>query len=1533
MKRIAALILIEFLSVQADIVHSVSFTPDDFEITKQGLFGVNYDLIRIEGGVVVANPGEPAIPARVVHLVLPEGQTVVSAEAIVAEKSDLPGQYVLFPAQIVRDCAGPETLIGPDSIIYNSNILRPAETVRMLTDGCLGGYHILSLLIHPVQYIPAQKKLVLSKKIMVTVKTEPAGRGGQLLKRRSSQAEDFLDNFVEKLVANPEDVALARPNIEKSKNPGDFFPTQTPSPDGSPVEYLIVTSQELMPQFQILADWKTKRGIPAVVRTTDWVYRNYSGCDRAEQIRNFLIDAYTNWGTIWVLLGGDVDVMPYRNAHEPISHPYWPTIACDYYFSDLDGNWNFNGNSLFGELADSCDMYPDVFVGRASVSNQNSATVFVDKIIQYEKAAKTDYQLKVLMLAAWIDQFTNNAIGKHDYIVVPYIPARFQVTELYQQAHGSRQGLNRTLAIDALNSGYNIINQVDHTGIYNIGVGTSAGELLYRPDFDQLFNNARTGILFSCGCNVSAFNLDCIGEHFLSNPNGGGVAFIGSSRAAFLASGSPGRSPIELYDQNFFEALLVKNSISVGAALALAKAKLSHLTRFISYYRYSHYALNLLGDPQMPIWTDTPKRMQVTYVDTILLAPMQYTVTVTESVGANPEPDCRVILWKKGEFYLLEMTDAQGRAVFDLAPEDTGGFDIVAVKENRIPFEGKAIITQGNQSRLCYHSCIIDDDSIPPSQGNGNSLVDAGETVEVSLALKNNGSQIANGVDVFVSCANHNIQILNNQIRFPDIPPGEIRFSIDRLVFQSYHRASTFKAVFRMDGYVLDTFQLPVYVPALTYTGNIIDDRPPGGNGNGLVEPEETVLVFVKLRNSGNGVANGVKMRLAALDTTMVIIPPSEITIGNLNPGQDRIASSPFKIYTTQEYLSKDRVSLTTIDNYNRSQTSIIKFKTILTPTNIFCLPAQFSIELQWDSVPGAIGYNLYRKDSPTDSFFKLNNTIIKNVSVYEDRFNINCYSTYFYKISAVDSFLNESQLSAEVTGHTNPPYLSGWPVETAYENGFNPSSGAVVDLEGDGDYEYVIGAGTKIFAWHDDGNLVSGWPVEMGNIVFSSPAVADINQDGRREIIIGNSNYVYVLGYDGSQILKLTTDGNVVGVPIVFDVDQDSRFDIVTQTQNSKLYAWHADGTIFPAFPITLPGYPGYTSPAIGDLDDDGFMEMVCGFVKQWQPPLGGIIAYNHDGTVVPGWELIETNGVIYLSSPAIADIDDDLLLEVVMGYVSSPEGHQVIAFEHDGQVITGFPARLTESVTGIGLADINQDGNIEIVTGMTGGLIVLANDGSTLLQKRFDGGVYSEPVIGDIDADQQLDIVVSSFGSSLYSFDKTFNTVRHFPVRLNDGTFSTPVICDLNRDSKVDIGCTFLNANCYFWGLNGNYDERFLEWPTYRHDLYRSGNYHIKSRPSWIKDELIQNANLTRGIMLEITPNPAIKEAIISYTLDRKSLVELTIYDISGRCVFQKNEVELPGRYKISIGKKTLASGIYFCQVRCQNTRSVKKFVLVNF
>ena len=85
-------------------------------------------------------------------------------------------------------------------------------------------------------------------------------------------------------------------------------------------------------------------------------------------------------------------------------------IACDLYYADLDGSWNADGDGIFGEIDDDVDLYPDVFVGRASATLTSHVEAFVSKILSYERDPEPGYHLDMLMAGEvlWTDPFTDS---------------------------------------------------------------------------------------------------------------------------------------------------------------------------------------------------------------------------------------------------------------------------------------------------------------------------------------------------------------------------------------------------------------------------------------------------------------------------------------------------------------------------------------------------------------------------------------------------------------------------------------------------------------------------------------------------------------------------------------------------------------------------------------------------------------------------------------------------------------------------------------------------------------------------------------------------------------------------------------------------------------------------------------------------------------------------------------------------------------------------------------------------------------------
>jgi hypothetical protein len=870
------LVLLVLVPAQADeIIQSVDFTTDDLIFSSsQG-----YDIIYLKDGDVTNQVGEPQVPMKLLQVALPRGAKV---EEVVVTKSEgriLPHTYLLFPVQppqILSLMNQSIAFVQPQQKAYNLTGEYPGKLAEYSESGFLGGYKLAGICIYPVQYIPAQKKIRfydhIEFKIRYTLNTEAP----LPVKIRSQTVKAVYENMIRKVALNPKPTALS---IKEEKIPSSLLSSED-------YEYVVITDTTLVTTFRPLADWKTKKGVPAQIVTTGWIYAHYSGYDNAEKVRNFIRDAYQNWGTIWVLLGGDTNLVPARIVWAMDSEAgYYPDendIRCDLYFSDLDGTWDANGNHTYGEVDDSVDMYPDVFVGRASCSNVTKAQALVNKLLTYEISPPTDYQTDMLFFAMilWSSPYTNSGLAK-DLIDELYVPSRFDpITKLYE-AMGNE---SRATVLAAMNAGQNIVNHDGHANYSVMGAGTG---YLSNSDMDGLNNNPRNSILFSIGCWPAAFDYDCIAEHFINNPNGGGVAFIGNSRYGWGSPGNPEYGYSDRYDREFFGSLFARDFYHIGAAVADMKTNFIPRAQQENVYRWCMYEINLLGEPEMPIWTDTPAYLSVEYSDTVPEGNSLFTITVFKTDGGiTPVSGALVCVMKSGEVYQRGLTDAGGQIAFNISPSSAGEIYLTVTAHNFIPYQDSARVIS-NGAYVVHQSHSIDD----VTGGNGDGGVNPGETIHMPLSLKNYGNSTATNVNAILhSTGDPYVTILDSSQSFGNIDPGETVTGPGAYVFSvspdcpNDHVVYLYLEINDQAGGVWNSMVTVIVVtPGLCYRSNAVNDST--ANGNWIPDPGETFSLAVSVKNQGTELAREVN---GILSTTSpyVSVDDSTAGFGNIPSGE-----------------------------------------------------------------------------------------------------------------------------------------------------------------------------------------------------------------------------------------------------------------------------------------------------------------------------------------------------------------------------------------------------------------------------------------------------------------------------------------------------------------------------------------------------------------------------------------------------------------------------------------------------------------------
>lgn len=391
----------------------------------------------------------PALPFLTKLVLLPENTKIRSLRTVLRSPHRFPGE--IRPEFVRPDNAEERDWVeeGPDSTIYLGEAPFPPFDQGRDYQGSYRGYRLARVSVYPLKYIGRQRRLELATDIELIVRLErmPTKEASSLRLRpdRLRSRAGYETDWLRRNIINPNDVdGFYRPNrgdrvdplVDEDHADAGFNPTDTPSLAGSPVDCVILTNNtsiygedlgNMEGALQVWADWKTKSGTPTVVRTVDWVRSHFEGADDPERIRSFLRAAYSYWGTDWVIIGGDIEVVPCRFLTTDTEDTRWEgnsllhmsfgdsrDLPAEFYYSELDADWNSDDDSFYGDEMDadyqSFDPFPDLWLGQLPVRNEAEVAGVVRKLkaycrtSDYQGAVPTDSYYTNLLLAAG---FTN----------------------------------------------------------------------------------------------------------------------------------------------------------------------------------------------------------------------------------------------------------------------------------------------------------------------------------------------------------------------------------------------------------------------------------------------------------------------------------------------------------------------------------------------------------------------------------------------------------------------------------------------------------------------------------------------------------------------------------------------------------------------------------------------------------------------------------------------------------------------------------------------------------------------------------------------------------------------------------------------------------------------------------------------------------------------------------------------------------------------------------------------------------------------
>jgi hypothetical protein len=199
----------------------------------------------------------------------------------------------------------------------------------------------------------------------------------------------------------------------------------------------------------------------------------------------------------------------------------------------------------------------------------------------------------------------------------------------------------------------------------------------------------------------------------------------------------------------------------------------------------------------------------------------------------------------------------------------------------------------------------------------------------------------------------------------------------------------------------------------------------------------------------------------------------------------------------------------------------------------------------------------------------------------------------------------------------TNPAFA---PIYGKFEEQVLWSSPTARDWDGDGELEIAYGTsfagddpslGRFVRVWNDDGTVFPTdepaptiEPFPTDGQTFASVLFADLEGDGSLELLAADTTGRLVAWRnDGSMAFEtLTTpwcsglcDPDILSSPLAVDLDGDDDLEIL-YSQGSQVVVVDTDGTQLSSADVPFLAMGGFRgSPAVGDIDDDGVIDIVA--------------------------------------------------------------------------------------------------------------------------------------------------------------------------------------------------------------------------------------------------------------------------------------------------------------------------------------------------
>ena len=481
-------------------------------------------------------------------------------------------------------------------------------------------------------------------------------------------------------------------------------------------------------------------------------------------------------------------------------------------------------------------------------------------------------------------------------------------------------------------------------------------------------------------------------------------------------------------------------------------------------------------------------------------------------------------------------------------------------------------------------------------------------------------------------------------------------------------------------------------------------------------------------------------------------------------------------------------------------------------------------------------------------------------------------------------------------------------------------------DLNNNSLLEIYFSSDSLLFGTMIAGFEVPNFPFQANSKITTPCSSGDLNNNNTNELVFGTkTGTIYVLDQNGNQLLNYSQTDSIVGHSSLSDINGDGFLDIIFISNNnstSTIFAINYLGNDLPGFPVYI-SEKIISGPAVVDIDLNGFSDIIFGTLEN------NIYAINNLGNIKNGFP-VSTIQPIYFP-PTLLDLNRDQDIEIVIG---DSDGN-IYIYDHNGSQINQFSVESSIS-SSIAIADLNRDGNMELIFFSSDNHAHALNSesGESLdgWPINLDSESNIEPIILDIDNDEDLEIIITTTNGNIYLIHHNGSLYNNYPYFSQDSIASTPSVGDIDNDGDYEL-IFGTNKNLCVIDIN-EFGGSQYSWRTYRGNSMRNGFFNIElSELSYKKFNLPNVYKLGNNY-----PNPFNPITNIDYSIPENINVSLFIYNILGEKIHTliNNEYQKTGYKTIQWNAKNknghpISTGVYFYKIQAGSFNKTKKMILI--